>query len=311
MILSSGVRFSFHPHSPPRRLGFITRDTIRDAMSSTPDVPHATGADDASGPRSQLTWRRRLVSCLTLVSHISAPFITTFALIHLSAPTVGAVGGSSLSSQVMVSCKRHLSSTFLTHDPDKLFGREYYQTSFGERYLVLAPLVIHPIASITKRLFNPNIGPQNPWSRLRPITSVLSSTGYLTLFLFLPVHYLTHRAYPAVSDAPIHSFGPAELDYEFVKTGLQTWPFRSWFLYIGLVGCVTLHSVEGISTIATTQGWGAVVPKHRRKLVSLIAGVPALAGLYFVSRETGFASALSVESYVAGFSRSIIYRIVS
>jgi len=260
-------------------------------MPSKFDVPQAPSADDTSGSGSQPTWGGKLVSCLTIVSHISAPFITTFALIHLSAPAMGVLGGSSLSSQVV------------------LFGREYYQTSFGERYLVIAPLVIHPLASIAKRLFSPGINLQKPWSRHRPVTSVLSTTGYLTLLLFLPIHYLTHRAYPAIPDAPIHSFGPAELDYEFVKTGMQTWPFRSWFFYIGLVGCVALHSVEGINIITTTQSWGVIVPKQWRRLVSLVVGVPALTGLYFISRETGYALASSVESYVAALSRSVIYRI--
>jgi succinate dehydrogenase/fumarate reductase cytochrome b subunit len=142
------------------------------------------------------------------------------------------------------------------------------------------------------------------------MTSVLSSTGYLTLFLFLPIHYLTHRVYPAIPAAPIHSFGPAELDYEFVKAGLQTWPFRSWLLYIGLVGCVALHAVEGISVITVSRGWGAVVPKSKRKLVSFLAGIPALAGLFFISRETVWALTSSMESYVAAFSRSMAYRIM-
>lgn len=259
-------------------------------MSST--VRQTTAADDASGSRSQPAWRERLVSCLTTVSHVSAPFITTFALIHLSAPAMGSAGGGSLSSQVM------------------LLGREYYQTPFGERYFVLAPLVIHPLASIAKRLFSPGVGSQKPWSRPRPMTSVLSSTGYLTLSLFLPVHYLTHRIYPAISDAPIHSFGPAELDYEFVKTGLQIWPLRSWFLYVGLVGCVVLHSVEGISIITKTQFGEAVVPKNKRRLVSFLAGIPVLTGLFFISRETVWALASSMESYVAAYSRSAIYRIL-
>ena len=193
---------------------------------------------------------------------------------------------------------------------DKLLGREYYQTPFGERYLVLAPLVIHPLASIAKRLFSPGVGSQKPWSQPRPITSVLSSTGYLTLSLFLPIHYFTHRVYPAIAEAPIHSFGPAELDYEFVKTGLQTWPLRSWFLYIGLVGCVALHSVEGISIITGVQFGKAVVPRSRRKLLSLIVGVPALTGLYFISRETLWALTSSVQSYVAAFSGSVVYRVL-
>jgi len=194
--------------------------------------------------------------------------------------------------------------------PRKLLGREFYQTSFGERYLVLAPLVIHPLAGIAKRLFSLGVGSQKPLSRPRPMTSVLASTGYLTLFLFLPVHYLTHRVYPTISTAPIHSFGPAELDYEFVKTGLQTWPFRSWLLYIGLVSCMALHSVEGISIITATQFGKAVVPKGRRKLASLFVGIPVLTGLLFISREGVWALTSSLEGYVAAFSKSVVYRIL-
>lgn len=190
----------------------------------------------------------------------------------------------------------------------KLLGREYYQTPFGEKYLVLAPLVIHPLASMAKRLFSLGISSQGSRSRSRPMTSVLALTGYLTLFLFLPVHYLTHRVFPTLSTAPIHSFGPAELDYEFVKTGLRTWPFRSWFLYIGLVGCVALHSVEGISIISATKVGKAIVPKSKRKLVSLLVGIPALIGLFFISREAVWASTSSLEGYVAAFSEAPIFR---
>jgi len=142
------------------------------------------------------------------------------------------------------------------------------------------------------------------------MTSALSSTGYLTLFLLLPVHYLTHRVYPATPAAPIHSFGPAELDYEFVKTGLQTWPLRSWLLYTGLVGCVALHAVEGISIITATQNGKALVLKGKRKLVAFLVSAPALVGLFFISRETVWALTSSMEGYVAAFTRSITYRIL-
>ena len=191
----------------------------------------------------------------------------------------------------------------------KLLGREYYQTPFGEKYLVLAPLVIHPLAGVAKRLFSLGIGSREPRSRSRPMTSALASTGYLTLFLFLPIHYLTNRVYPTISAAPIHSFGPAELDYEFVKTGLQAWPFRSWFLYIGLVGCVALHSVEGASIITATKFGKAIVPKSKRKLAALLASIPALTGLFFISREAVWALTSSLEGFVAAFSESMVYRI--
>lgn len=188
----------------------------------------------------------------------------------------------------------------------KLLGREYYQTAFGEKYLVLAPLIIHPLASMAKRLFG--IGAQGAKLRPRPMTSALASTGYLTLFLFLPVHYFTHRISPTIPTAPIYSFGPAELDYEFVKTGLQAWPIRSWFLYIGLVGCVALHSVEGISLITATKVGKAIVPKKKRKLVAFLVGIPALIGLFFISREAVWALRPSVEGYVAAFTQSAIFR---
>lgn len=45
---------------------------------------------------------RHALNILTNVAHGSAPFITTFLLIHLSAPALANIGGSSLSSQVMV-----------------------------------------------------------------------------------------------------------------------------------------------------------------------------------------------------------------
>lgn len=42
-------------------------------------------------------------SILTLLAHGSAPFISTFLLVHLSAPIVANIGGSGLASSVMVS----------------------------------------------------------------------------------------------------------------------------------------------------------------------------------------------------------------
>jgi hypothetical protein len=62
---------------------------------------------------------------------------------------------------------------------------------------------------------------------------MLSITGYASMFVFLPIHFLTHRYYPATI-VPSR-LGPisAELDYEFVKLGLATWPWRSWALYVG------------------------------------------------------------------------------
>lgn len=46
--------------------------------------------------------RRQAEAILTNVAHISAPFLTIFIIVHLSAPALATVGGSSLSSNVMV-----------------------------------------------------------------------------------------------------------------------------------------------------------------------------------------------------------------
>ena len=49
--------------------------------------------------------RKMALPFFTKTAHISAPFITTFLLIHLSAPALANLGGSSLSSQTMVSSR--------------------------------------------------------------------------------------------------------------------------------------------------------------------------------------------------------------
>jgi hypothetical protein len=48
------------------------------------------------------SWRSRASSVLTTLTHGSAPFITTFLLVHLTAPAAANLGGSALSSQTMV-----------------------------------------------------------------------------------------------------------------------------------------------------------------------------------------------------------------
>jgi hypothetical protein len=82
-----------------------TRDEKRALLD---DPPHAYGAplwpDDEppAEPRNKASWTRRVPAALTVVAQGTAPFISTFLLIHLSAPIAAAAGGSSLASQVMV-----------------------------------------------------------------------------------------------------------------------------------------------------------------------------------------------------------------
>lgn len=56
--------------------------------------------------------------CLTKIAHGSTPFITTFLLIHLSAPALANLGGSSLASQTMVRTIQSFDILYLTSLPD-------------------------------------------------------------------------------------------------------------------------------------------------------------------------------------------------
>ncbi|KAH9890532.1 hypothetical protein C8Q73DRAFT_667400 [Cubamyces lactineus] len=224
-------------------------------------------------------------SALTRIAHGSAPFITTFVFIHLTAPVIANLGGTSLASQVM------------------LLGREYYQTPFGEKYLVLAPLMVHPLSALLKRVLAPKPA--------RRLTSILSVTGY-TVAAAVALHYFTHRIAPADPSPPIYAVGPSELDYEYVKFALQEWPWRSWLGYIGLTGCVAWHAVEGMAVIWNTwlRPHLGDLPgtKRSRTLGALVAGVlPVATGMFFMWREPLMVFASHAERFRAALSHSPLY----
>jgi len=221
--------------------------------------------------------RRTTLSYLTIASHGSSAFITTFLLIHLSAPVLANLGGASMSSKVM------------------LLGREYYQTSFGEKFLLLTPLILHAWSGIGKRLLS-----SPPTKSPRPLSSLLTLTGYGAL-VFLPIHFFTHRLYPTDSSM---------LDFEFVKLGLHKWPWRSCFLYGGLVGSVFLHAAEGINIIGRTWVGGVwKTNKRTRRITAAIAAAPVFTGLYFIFREPLMAFPSLARKFEAAFTRSFIYRL--
>ncbi|KAF9009505.1 hypothetical protein BDQ17DRAFT_1323060 [Cyathus striatus] len=95
-----------------------------------------------------------LAPVLTTVSHASSTFISTFLLVHLSAPALANLGGGSLASQTM------------------LLGREYYQTSLTEPLLLLTPLSVHALSGLLRRLLSPA-----PKTNPSPVTGALSATG--------------------------------------------------------------------------------------------------------------------------------------
>ncbi|KAI6150206.1 hypothetical protein EDD17DRAFT_1739618 [Pisolithus thermaeus] len=174
-----------------------------------------------------------------MLAHTSAPFLSTFLVIHLSAPIAVSIGGSRLASSVM------------------LLGREYYQTTFGERYLLLLPFTIHVTSSIAKWVpFTPK-----SCARIHKLTSLLSVSAYGALFLFIAIHVVTHRLSPAEADALVPSssdinleaFGCSKPDSESVKTPIKTWSWLSWMPYMGLVGSVLVRTAGGASIIQGTS----------------------------------------------------------
>ena len=270
-------------------------------------APRDAETVSAQGENVRGSKRRQAEAILTNVAHISAPFLTIFIIVHLSAPALANVGGSSLSSNVMVRdiISQTKEMTF-TASPTKLLGREYYQTAFGERYLLFAPLAAHVASNIAKRVISPRSALAYP----RRITSTLSLAAYSTLLIFLPIHFLTHRVYPADPSPPVFAVGPSELDFEFVKTGLAKFPWRSWVLYGGLVASVMLHAVEGVQIIQASRSASRNVRmrSRTRKIVAGVVLVPILAGLWTVSREPLMVFSSLAERYEAIFTHSWVYR---
>lgn len=181
-------------------------------------------------------------------------------------------------------------------------GREYYQTPFGEKYLLLTPFVIHVASGIARRLFAP------PSKQPRKLTSTLSLAAY-TALVFVPIHVFTHRLVPTDASPPILAVGPAELDYEFVKTGLTRFPWRSWALYTGLVASVAVHAVEGMNILRTTWLGASQLSSRTRKLVAGAAALPVMLGLWTLSREPLMALSSTVERYSSCLTTFWVYRI--
>ncbi|KAJ6466528.1 hypothetical protein C8R47DRAFT_1223962 [Mycena vitilis] len=237
------------------------------------------------------SFRQRALPVLTKLMHGSAPFISTFLLIHLTAPMLANLGGSSLASQTM------------------LLGREYYQTEFGEKYLLLGPLAVHSLSGIVKRGLSPTNAPPRPW------TSLLAITGYVNMLFFLPIHFMAHRALPMNPAPPVHSLGPSELDFEFVKYGLATWPWRSWLLYGGLVAGAVLHAADGQRFLFNTYlggSMGRIKAAARKRLLAIGLGllaIPVLSGIFVMSREPLMVFASTAERFQASYAQSPIYRI--
>ncbi|KAJ7760730.1 hypothetical protein DFH07DRAFT_771804 [Mycena maculata] len=246
-------------------------------------------SDPQGVPKRSL--RQNVLPAFTKLMHGSAPFITTFMLIHLTAPMLANLGGSSLASQTL------------------LLGREYYQTDFGEKYLLLGPLAVHSLSGVAKRILSPAKAPPRPW------TSLLALTGYANMIIFLPIHFMTHRVLPMNPAPPIHALGPSELDFEFVKYGLAKWPWRSCILYGALVAGVVLHAVDGERLLFNTyfgETMGRFKMATRKRLLAIgfgLLAVPVLSGLFFMSKEPLLVFPSTAERVQASFVQFPLFRV--
>ncbi|KIO31161.1 hypothetical protein M407DRAFT_68356 [Tulasnella calospora MUT 4182] len=227
--------------------------------------------------------RTKAIWALTIIQHGTASFISVFALIHLSAPILATFGGSELASQTM------------------LLGREFYQGTLSEPLLVLGPLGIHVTASAVKRFL---IGFPSPPSLLTWATIPILST--------LPIHFATHRLYPSIPDPPINALSPGELDYEYVKFGLQAWPWRNTLLYLVLVAGTATHALEGARAMIRFWQPGAAPPKEwgwkRWSTVAAVVGSAAV-GILTLKGETLIVTSRAASRISSAWKHSILYRL--
>src|SRR6266404_197093 len=100
-------------------------------------------------------WRTQASSVLTALAHGSAPFITTFLLVHLAAPAAANLGGSALSSQTMVRIfpmyltrthPSHTTTSFLDASTTK--PRLESGTSYSGRCLYTLPVRSSSVSSL-------------------------------------------------------------------------------------------------------------------------------------------------------------------
>ena len=227
--------------------------------------------DDNATTGSDTVSKFNTLSLLTTIQRLPTPFISAFMLVHLSAPLIANIGGSSTSSQVMVSAyfteyQLHAQIPSLMFLISKLLGREYYQGRYTEPLLVFSPLGIHVASSLARRILLSTKLKLSQSSALqsKPILAEfwhrLKSTRLVTLsaypaLAFLAIHLEKHRLRPSIPVPPISTLSPSELDYEFVKYGLQTYPLWAWVTYGGLVITMLYHTSEG--AVIVLRGWTA------------------------------------------------------
>lgn len=207
----------------------------------------------------------------------------------------------------------------------KLLGREYYQGRYTEPLLVFAPLGVHITSSLARRILlsikpSRSTTAQQSKSILAKIWQKLKSTRLVTLsaypaLAFLAVHVEAHRLRPSLPEPPISALSPSELDYEFVKYGLQTYPLWAWVTYGGLVFAVLYHASEG--AVIVLRAWAAKVRTKResgfasswglstmrRRRAVAVTGISILTGLLVLWLEPLEAGTRMVTRYSAVYKQ--------
>ncbi|KAG8929486.1 hypothetical protein FRC01_004259 [Tulasnella sp. 417] len=182
-----------------------------------------------------------------------------------------------------------------------LLGREFYQGALSEPLFVLGPLGIHVTASAVKRLL---IGFPSPPS--------LITWATIPILMTLPIHFATHRLYPSIPDPPINALSPSELDYEYVKFGLQTWPWRNTLLYLVLVAGTATHAVEGLRVMIRVWQPNAALPKEwgwkRWSTVAAVVGF-TVAGILTLKGETLIMTSRAASRISSAWEQSLVYRL--
>ena len=189
----------------------------------------------------------------------------------------------------------------------QIFGREYYQTSFGEKYLLLAPLGVHVAAGVVRRglTWIKKAKQSGQFHVTKP--NLLVSTAFISMAL-VPIHFLVNREYPSIIEAPIFALSPSQINFEYVKFGLSRWPIRTWLLYGIMVPAVTLHASEGMIVLARKRLGVNLRRGSLNATIALTGAALALSGLLIMSREpinTYFGESLR---YLAAYTKSPFYR---
>jgi hypothetical protein len=246
-----------------------------------------------------LTTRQRIIKYLTLAQRCSAPFLSVYIGIHLSAPIAANFGGSALSTKMMVRANRRVCiSTDETDRILQLLGREYYQGNYTEYILLWIPLGIHVGSSLTRRFL---LGLPK-----RPALVTVAAYGALIPVL---LHAGFHRILPSSPAPPISSLSPSELDYEFVKTGFSAWPVFTWTSYMTLVSVVLLHAAEGASII-TRYFTGYAPTKLVRRSIAALTTSAVFFGLYRIYQEPLQLRGLQLDRVMSVYRQSPVYTYV-